>query len=338
MKNRLLLIILSMFVATGILSADSKKVSTEKPSVVRIATQQIPNDENIAKAKKYFNNIGVEVKLFEFDSGAAVINAIASGSIDIGLVGTTPATTAISKNLDVELIWIHGILGKSEALVAKNNANIKSVEDLKGKKTATPFGSTGHYSLLSALELNGLKISDVTILDLQPKDIFAAWKRGDIDAAYVWDPVLTSLLDDGRVLLTSEDLAKLGVITADVEIVNAKFGKKYPHVVALYIKALSKAQDDYRNDFDGTVKALAKYFQISESDSKIQILGNVWLSAEEQLESKYLGKSGKVGDIAFSLKKTADFLEKQKSIEKAPSLDIFQKAVNPLYIEISLEK
>ncbi|MDR2790821.1 MAG: aliphatic sulfonate ABC transporter substrate-binding protein [Campylobacteraceae bacterium] len=332
---RVLLVILSIFT---VLSADSNKVSAEKPSVVRIATQQMPNDENIAKAKKYFNNIGVEVRLSEFDSGAAVVNAIASGSVDIGLVGTTPATTAISKNLGVELIWIHGILGKSEALAVKNSANIKSVKDLKGKKAAAPFGSTGHYSLLSALELNGLKASDVTILDLQPKDIFAAWKRGDIDAAYVWDPVLTSLLDEGSVLLTSEDLAKAGVVTADVEIVNAKFGKKYPHIVAEYIKALSKAQDDYRNDFDGTVKTLAKYFQISEADSKTQILGNVWLSAEEQLGGKYLGASGKVGEIALALKKTADFLEKQKSIEKAPPLEVFQKAINPLYIELSLKK
>ncbi|MDR0762121.1 MAG: aliphatic sulfonate ABC transporter substrate-binding protein [Campylobacteraceae bacterium] len=337
MKNRLLLIVLSMFAVT-VLSADSNAVSAEKPSVVRIATQQMPNDENIAKAKKYFSGIGVEVKLLEFDSGAAVVNAIASGSIDIGLVGTTPATTAISKNLGVELIWIHGILGKSEALAVKNSANVKSVKDLKGKKAATPFGSTGHYSLLSALELNGLKASDVIILDLQPKDIFAAWKRGDIDAAYVWDPVLTSLLDDGSVLLTSEDLAKEGVITADVEIVSAKFGKKYPTIVAQYIKALEKAQNDYRSDFDGTVKTLAKYFQISEAQSKIQILGNVWLSAEEQLDSKYLGKSGKTGDIALALKKTADFLEKQKSIEKAPSLEVFQKAVNPLYIELFLKK
>ncbi|MDR0580427.1 MAG: aliphatic sulfonate ABC transporter substrate-binding protein [Campylobacteraceae bacterium] len=334
---RLLLVILSIFAVT-VLSADSNVVSTEKPSVVRIATQQMPNDENIAKAKKYFSDIGVEVKLLEFDSGAAVVNAIASGSIDIGLVGTTPATTAISKNLGVELIWIHGILGKSEALAVKNSANIKSVKDLKGKKAATPFGSTGHYSLLSALELNGLKASDVTILDLQPKDIFAAWKRGDIDAAYVWDPVLTSILEDGSVLLTSEDLAKEGVITADVEIVSAKFGKKYPHIVAEYLKALEKAQNDYRSDFEGTVKTLAKYFQISEEESKTQILGNVWLSAKEQLEDKYLGKSGKSGDISLALKKTADFLEKQKSIEKAPSLEVFQKAVNPFYIELSLQK
>jgi len=339
MKTGKLLIALSVVFSLGFFGGCSKKEeSAQNPSVVRIATQQIPNDENIAKAKEYFKAIGVQLKIVEFDSGAAVVSAIAAGSIDIGLVGTTPATTAISKNLGVELIWIHGILGKSEALAVKNSAGVKSVADLAGKKVATPFGSTGHYSLLSALELNGVSASDVSVLDLQPKDIFAAWKRGDIDAAYVWDPVLSSLLEDGSVLLSSEDLAKLGVITADVEIVSAEFGKKYPHIVAQYIKALSKAQDDYRSDFNGTVTTLAKYFQISEQDSKNQILGNVWLSASEQLGADYLGKSGSVGAIALSLKKTADFLEKQKSITTAPSLEVFQKAVNPHYVELSLQK
>jgi hypothetical protein len=45
---------------------------------------------------------------------------------------------------------------------------------------------------------------------------------------------------------------------------------------------------------------LAKYFQISEAESKVQILSNVWLSAEEQLDSRYLEKSGKTGDIALA--------------------------------------
>ncbi|MDR1975711.1 MAG: aliphatic sulfonate ABC transporter substrate-binding protein [Campylobacteraceae bacterium] len=332
-------VVLSIFALVVVLGGCSKKAEdTQKPSVINIGTQQMPNDENIAKAKEYFKELGVEVKLLEFDSGAAVISALASGGIDVGLVGTTPATTAISKDIGVELIWIHSILGKSEALAVKNSAKIDTIKDLSGKKVATPFGSTGHYSLLSALALEGVDASGVTILDLQPKDIFAAWKRGDIDAAYVWDPVLSTLLEDGKILISSEDLAKQGVITADVEIVNREFGKKYPNLIASYIKILSKAQDECRTDFDGTVETLAKYFQISKEDSKTQILGNVWLSAKEQLDKEYLGTSGNPGNLALSLKKTADFLEQQKSIAASPELSVFQKAINPRYIELSLEK
>ena len=76
---------------------------------------------------------------------------------------------------------------------------------LIGKKIATPFASTAHYSLLNALKLNGISEKDVELLDMQPADIYAAWQRGDIDAAYVWEPTLANLLSDGKILLSSAD-------------------------------------------------------------------------------------------------------------------------------------
>jgi taurine transport system substrate-binding protein len=313
------------------------KSAADLPEAINIGTQQIPNDESIAKAKQFFDDLGITVNLLEFESGASVVSALASGSLDLGLVGTTPAVTAISNDLGVELIWIHGILGKSEALAAKNNSGINSVKDLAGAKIGVPFGSTGHYSLLSALQLNGVDAKTVDILDLQPADIYAAWQRGDINAAYVWDPTLTKLLTDGKLIITSEDLAKEGALTADTEVVRKEFGDKYPQLVAEYIKVLSRGQDIYQNNPDEAASILAEYFDITVEDSKNQILGNVWLSAGEQLSPQYLGTSSSPGAIAEALKKTADFLVEQQSIREAPDFSVFQKAVNPRYIELSLE-
>ena len=49
---------------------------------------------------------------------------------------------------------------------------------LFGKKVAVPFVSTGHYSLLAALKHWNIDPSKVTILNLAPPAIIAAWKRG----------------------------------------------------------------------------------------------------------------------------------------------------------------
>ncbi|MFP3091498.1 ABC transporter substrate-binding protein [Treponema sp. TIM-1] len=348
MKKRLnvpsLIFIVVMVTALGIFTGCSKKTAdtgetsaaADLPTVVNIGTQQISNDESIAKAKHFFDDLGVTVNLREFESGASVVSALASGSIDLGLVGTTPAVTAISNNLGVEIIWIHGILGKSEALAVKNDSGIDSVSGLAGAKVGVPFGSTAHYSLLSALSLNNVDASLVTVLDMQPADIYAAWQRGDINAAYVWDPTLTKLLTDGKLIATSEDLAKLGAVTADIEVVRKEFGDKYPELVAEYIKILSKAQAIYHDNIDEAAAILADYFEITAEDSKNQILGNVWLSAREQLSPQYLGSSGNPGALAEALKKTADFLVEQQSIKAAPDISVFQKAVNPHYIDLSL--
>lgn len=112
-----------------------------------------------------------------------------------------------------------------------------------------PFASTSHYSLLNALKQAGLKESDVKLLDLEPNDIHAAWKRGDIDAAYVWYPVLNNLVKDGKILTGSDKLAKQGIITADLVVARRDFAKSNKNLVVRYIKALNQA-----NDLDQKIK------------------------------------------------------------------------------------
>ncbi len=61
-----------------------------------------------------------------------------------------------------------------------------------------PFVSTTHYSLLAALKHEGVDPKSVEILNLRPPEIAAAWERGDIDAAYVWDPALGQIRTSGQ--------------------------------------------------------------------------------------------------------------------------------------------
>ena len=180
-------------------ASTNENTAPKKPEVVNIAFQDIPNDEIVAKIKGWYETeLGVKVNFKKFDSGRDINNAFASKSIDFALMGSTPASVGISKGLGYEVFWIHDVIGVAESLAVRNNANINSLQDLKGKKVAVPFSSTAHYSLLSALKLEGINASEVIILDMQPPDILAAWQRGDIDAAYVWNPVLGKLLENGK--------------------------------------------------------------------------------------------------------------------------------------------
>ena len=343
MKNRLFkLLAFGLLAAFAVLSfaacSGKKGSSAALPNVIKIGTQQIPNGETIVKLNNSFDELGVKVNLVEFDSGKDVIAALAGNSIDIGMLGSTPATTGISTGVPVELFWIHDIIGKAESLAVKGNSGINGLKDLAGKKIATPFGSTAHYSLLNALKLEGIAARDVTILDLQPVDIYAAWQRGDIDGAYVWHPTLSRLQGDGgKIIVTSEDLAGRGIITADVGVVRTEFGKKYPELVASYIRLQGRAVDIYKNDFPEAVRLVAKAYDISQEESEQQISELIWLTPEEHLSQKYLGTSSQKGDIVNTLKSTSEFLVDQGLIEKTPDISVFQNAVNPSYIERALK-
>lgn len=316
----------------------STKSSKELPQVINIGTQQMPTDESIARTKGFFEEeLGVKVNITEFDSGKDVNNALASKSIDFGLMGSTPATVGIASGIPIELIWIHDVIGDIEALAVKNKANINTIADLVGKKVAVPASSTAHYSLLNALKINNISEADVKILDMQPNDIYAAWQRGDIDATYVWEPTLGKLLNDGKILVTSKELAAQGVLTCDTEVVRKEFAEKYPELVTKYIKALERANDIYKNNPDDAIETIAKALGISKEESAHQINASQWLSGKEQLDSKYLGTSKDKGDFVKTLKNTSDFLLNQKAITNSPDLSVFEKAVNPIYIENSLK-
>lgn len=310
-----------------------------KPKEVVIGVQVIPNGETLAKAKGWYEKaLGTKVSFKQFDSGRDVNTALAAKAIDIGLLGTTPASVGISRGIPYEVFWIHDVIGEAESLAVKNKAGINSVKDLVGKKVAVPIGSTAHFSLLSAIKLAGIKAGDVKILDLQPPDILAAWQRGDIDAAYVWQPTLAKLLaDDGKVITDSRKLAKKGYVTADIGVVRTEFARAYPELVANYVKIQLKAYKHYKGDIKDTSATIGKELNIDPAEALKEINELVWLSGKEQISKAYFGTSTKKGALAKILKSTADFLVEQKSIDKAPGLDVFEKAVNPAFIEKALK-
>ncbi len=320
--------------ASASVSAEvSSGPSVALPDSIVIGYQAIPNDEIVAISKGWYDELGVTVELKQFDSGRDVNTAFASGSIDIGLVGTAPASVGISTGIPYQVFWIHDVIGSAESLVVKNSAGIASLADLAGKTVATPFASTAHYSLLSALELAGVDPASVTIIDLQPQDILAAWQRGDIDGAYVWNPVLGELLADGTVITDSAQLAEQGVVTADIGVVSTEFAETYPELVTAYIKLLDKAVALYRSTPDEAAQAIADKLGITAEEALDQAGQLIWLTAAEQTGAAYLGTASAKGKLAETLKSTADFLVEQGSIDKAGSLEDFQNAINTTFIE-----
>src|SRR3954454_31388 len=70
-------------------------------STVRIAYQNIPNGDLVVKDQQMLENCMPNAKVTwnKFDSGGDVIQAFGSNSADIGLIGSSPATKALSAPL-----------------------------------------------------------------------------------------------------------------------------------------------------------------------------------------------------------------------------------------------
>ncbi|MER7763647.1 glycine betaine ABC transporter substrate-binding protein [Streptomyces sp. NPDC097619] len=296
---------------------------------VRIAYQAIPNADLVVKNQGLLEKAlpDAEVKWVKFESGGDVNTAVIAGSVDLGLAGSSPVTKGLSAPLDIpyKVVWIHDLIGDNEALVAK--PGIGSVKDLVGKKVATPFGSTAHYSLLAALTAAGVEPSAVKTIDLQPQDALAAWKRGDIDAAYVWTPTLGELTRDGKVLISSRELARQGKPTADLGVVTNAFAKKHPEVVTAWIKAQDQAVAQTRTAPERAAKSIGAELGLTPEEARRQLSQLVLLSAREQAGPDYLGTPGAPGKLAANLRDAAVFLKGQKAVDAVPDASVFGRAL-----------
>lgn len=296
---------------------------------LRIGWQQIVEPSRVPQAEgAYEKATGANITWSQFGGGADVVAAIASGSLDIGYVGSSPLTAAASQELPIQAIFIVGNIAEAEALAVKG---VSKPDDLAGKKIATPFVSTAHYSLLTALKHWGVDPASVQILNLRPQEIAAAWERGDIDGAYVWDPVLTQIkATGGTVLADSSDVAEWGGPTFDAWIVRKEYAEANPDVVKAFVKVTGDAYAAYLADpakwgADSKEAAdIAKLTGANASDVPVLLKGYVFPPLADQAGPNYLG-----GATVKAIADTAAFLAEQGKIS-APLAD-YSAYVNPSF-------
>ena len=150
----------------------------------------------VAENQHFFSQNGLNVTSHKYDTGAIALNGVINKEVDIA-VGTSefPFT---AKALNNEKISTIASISKSEFiyLVGRADHGIEKVSDLNGKRIGTTFGTISHFYLGRFLDLNGINIQNVTLIDLKtPTDWIAAVVNGSIDAVATAQPYANSAKD-----------------------------------------------------------------------------------------------------------------------------------------------
>ncbi|MET9611410.1 aliphatic sulfonate ABC transporter substrate-binding protein [Kitasatospora indigofera] len=184
-----------------------------------------------------------QVKPQIFNAGPAEIEALNAGSIDIGWIGPSPAINGYVQSHSEALKIIGGSASGGVKLVV-NPDKISSVDDLKGKKIATPQrGNTQDVALLNYLAGKGLKVNpdsgagDVSVVRTDNKVTPDAYSSGAIDGAWVPEPTASKLVTLGaKVLLNEKSLWPDNKFVITNIIVSQKFLKEHPDVVEAVLR------------------------------------------------------------------------------------------------------
>ncbi|MFF6779117.1 ABC transporter substrate-binding protein [Streptomyces sp. NPDC012637] len=190
---------------------------------------------------------GTQLKVSTFNAGPSEIEALNAGSIDIGFIGPSPAINGYTKSKGTNLRIVAGSASGGVKLVV-NPEKIKSLDDVKGKRIATPqLGNTQDVAFLNWVSEKGWKVDsqsgkgDVSVLRTDNKITPDAYKSGSIDGAWVPEPTASKLVSQGgKVLLDESDLwpGKQFVITN--VIVSQKFLAEHPDVVEAVLRGSVK--------------------------------------------------------------------------------------------------
>jgi NitT/TauT family transport system substrate-binding protein len=150
----------------------------------------------VAEDQHFFSQNGLNITLRKYDTGVGSLDAMLNGEANL-VVGTNefPLVGRALKNAGIRTI---GSIAKSEFiyLVGRKDRGIQQVADLKGKRIGTTFRTIAHFFLGRFLELNGMKIDDITLVEVKtPEEWVNAVVNGDIDAVVTAQPYANAAKD-----------------------------------------------------------------------------------------------------------------------------------------------
>ena len=286
-----------------------------------------PTPMQAARAEKKFEAAtGWDIEWRQFGSGTEVIAAMASGDVKVAELGSSPLAIGASQGVEYQLFMIAQGLGTAESLIATKDSGITKLEDVKGKRVAVPVGSTAHFSLMGALKHVGISEADVTIVNLPADQIAAAWDGGQVDAAFIWEPVQNQILQTGTFILGADQTAAWGYPTFDGWVVNTAFAAENAEAVTAFAKTMNEANMAYLADpaawtaDSAPVKAIAEMTGAAPDQVPMILKGFTFIPLADQMSDTWLGGA------AANLKVTADFLVEAGRIDAA--IDDYSSFVN----------
>lgn len=135
------------------------------------------------------------VEYSAFVGGPPMLQAFQAGAIDTGFVGSTPLIFAQAGGQDITAVAGWASERGTYGLVAgPGQDDIGSWADLAGKRVAYQKGTAGEAALLQALDAAGLKLSDVTSVDVPQTQVAATLQGGGADAGLSVEPLTSVLL------------------------------------------------------------------------------------------------------------------------------------------------
>lgn len=151
-----------------------------------------------------------QVGFVSFPSAGPTAQAVATHTVDLGVVGEPSLAFALASGAPVKVVAVvrTKVTDTAVAILVNKDSPVRSIKDLLNKRVATTKGSVGHFLALAALRQAGYSGKDVQFIFVQPGEARTLLESGQADAWATWDPYtsMAQLAGNSRVLVSGEKL------------------------------------------------------------------------------------------------------------------------------------
>jgi taurine transport system substrate-binding protein len=272
----------------------------------------------IAANKGFFQQEGLTVDVRRLAGGNETINALAANTVDFAESSHAQFLSAVAKGLPVAGISLvsRGFFGKM--IAAPRNAQLTDLAQYKGKRIGIQVGTGVYTVFMMTLERQGLDPKDFTISNMRVNDMPAVMQSNDFDAVVAWEPQAKRIVESGRgvEVIGPARFEEMADITYPfILLTQRRILAERRDVVQRYVNAMARAQHFIRENRKATIdfyrSTLPPDVRTSVPDAELedQIYG----------ASRYDRVEFAPGDLT-DLRRTAEFLAAQRSIDRAPDL------------------
>ena len=274
------------------------------PSVkqLRIGFQKSSINFAIAKQQKLYEKEFPNAKISwnEFPAGPQILEALAVGSLDIGVTGDTPPVYAQAANKPLYYIAYEAAKPLASAILVPKSSQLTQLSQLKGKRIALQKGSSAHYLLVQAVRKAGLQWSDIQPIWLTPADARAAFQKGAVDAWAVWDPYFASaqVEDQARILASGKGLSP----NYTFYLASPDFVKQHPQAVKSIIQQVNIADKWVQAHRTETAQSIGQSTGLKPQVSQVFIDRRPRPSAAAPLTAQVIADQQQLADRFSELK------------------------------------
>ncbi len=275
----------------------------------------------IAQQEGFFAKHGVAVKIVVYDAYTKAYTDYASGKLDGSEMVLGDLLLLLDKQ-DSRVVMVTDTSEGGDQVVATND--IRTVADLKGKRIGVHLGTYGELFVQKMLEANGLSLSDVTLVNINPEAVPAAFPT-TIDAGHSFEPFTSeAAAKGGHVIFTSTDTPGL---IPNVFAFGSQVLQERPEDVRAFVTAWFEAVDWMNAHPDEAPNVVAQVTGLKPEDIWMDGGDKVFTLAESQAAMMH---GTDYGSLYYTGEEYVKFLTVTGSLNAAPDLE---KLIDPSFMK-----